>query len=167
MNANMRITEFSQIQTVIQPVNLATGANAGDWINAANYMRTALVVVAAVGTAGSDLTVNLMQAKDNTGTDAKALDFTRIDIKQGVSLAAVGEFTRVDQAASNSYVNTDNGESELVYVLDVQAADLDIDNDFTHLTVDIPAVGAAKIGSVVAMSLVPKFGEEPQLSNID
>lgn len=164
MNGNLRITDFAQIASMIVPVNLATGANDGDWINMRDFHRCAVVVIAAAGSAANDITLTAQQASDNAGTGAKALTFTRVDVKQGASLAAIGQFTEVTQAAGETYTSATNGEEQLIYVLDFDHDDLDITNDFDHIRVNIAQAGAAKVGAAIAICYGPKFGVDPQLS---
>ena len=161
---NLRLLDIAQIASVIAPVNLATGANSGDYIAMKDFHRVAMIVQAAAGTAANDLTITALQATDAAGTGSKALNFTRIDVKQGADVQAIGQFTEVTQAAANTYTEATNGEEELIYVVDFMPEDLDIANDFTHITIDIAQVGAAKVGSVVAVAFGPKFGQDPQLS---
>lgn len=161
---NTRITDFAQIAPIIVPVNLATGANNGDWINMRDFHRCAIVVMAAVGTAANDITLTLQQATDNASGGVKALNFTRVDVKEAVDISGVGQFTEVTQSAGNTYTSGTNGESQLVYVLDFAHDDLDIENDFDHVRVNIAQAGAAKVGCAFAICYGPKFGVDPQLS---
>lgn len=164
---NLRLTDFANIASVIKPVNLATGANNGDWINLANFQRVAIILFFEAGTAANDATLTAQQAQDNSGTGAKALTFTRLDVKQGSDLEAIGQFTETTQSASETYTSATNGEEEGIYVLDFAAEDLDIDNDFDHVRINVAQVGAAKVGAALAIAYGPKFGSVPAKSIID
>lgn len=161
---NLRLTDFAQVVPAIMPVNLASGVNAGDWINMAHFHRCAIIVVAAAGTAANDLTITMSQATDNTGAGSKSLNFTRVDVKQGADLAAIGQFSVETQAAADSYTEGTNGEEQLLYVLDFGDDDLDVANGFDHVQPAIAQVGAAKIGAVIAIPYGPKFGAQVQRS---
>lgn len=164
MNPNILGAEAMNIVPAIIPVNLATGANVGDWVSMKNYHRCTVVIFAAAGTNGSDLTSVMEQATDVAGSGpAKALNFTRIDIKQAVSmLTGPGAWTTVEFAATNSYVNTDNGESQMVYAIDFLGEDLDTDNGFDCLRLTVNQVGAAKIGGAFYIMREPRNGSDAQ-----
>lgn len=166
MNGNLRLVDFAEIVSIIQPVDLNAGVNNGDYVNVKNYQRVTFIVSANNGTAANDLTVTLQQATDAAGTGAKALNFTEIYEKEGTSLASVEQFTKQTQSAANTYTSGTNGENELLYVLDVAPETLDIDNDFDWVTVNLNQVGAAKVGSVIAILHGPKSGEDPQKTAI-
>lgn len=158
MNTNILGAEAMNIVPAIIPVNLATGANAGDWVSMKNYHRCTVLIFAAVGSASSDLTATMEQAQDVAGTGAKALNFTRIDVKEAVSLLATGGWTTVEQAAGNTYVSLTNGESQMVYAIDFLGEDLDTDNAFDCLRLSIAQVGAAKVGCALYLMREPRNG---------
>lgn len=161
---NLRFVDFANVASVVDPVDLADGANNGDWINMSEYHRCAFIVIAAAGTAANDLTVTMTQATTNTGTGEKALNFTEVFTKQGAALNAIGTFTKQTQSAGNTYTDGTNGEEQLIYVLDFAGEQLDIDNDFDHVQLTIAQVGAAKIGAVIAIPYGPKNAAEGGVS---
>lgn len=154
---NRLCIEKNQIVMAVPPINLNGQANNGDWVSLKNFNRCTVLVYAAVGSAGSDLTVTVRQASAVDGTGAKALNFTRIDSKQGVLQTAIGQFTTVEQAAANTYVDAANGESELVYAIDFQGEDLDVDNGFDCIQVQLSQPGATKIGGAFYILSEPKY----------
>lgn len=135
------LIEFMQIAGCIVPVNLATAANAGDWVSMADFDRIAIVIFKGVGTAGEDPTITLQQATDASGTGAKALNFVRVDVKQGALLTAIGEFTTTIQTAANTYTNATLAETQAIIVIDVMASDLDVNNSFKFIQASIADVG--------------------------
>lgn len=155
--------EGAQIVAAIPPVNLATAANNGQWVNMRNFGRLVVIVAAGTGTAGSDLTVSLRQATDNAGTGAKALTFTTVQKKLGAQ-SGIGQFTRQTQAAAGSFTET-NAASQLLYAIEIRAAQLD--EGFTHVQVQIPQVGAAKVGCALVLGLEPRHKVGTSLSAID
>ncbi len=166
MVGNLRLNDFAQIVSAIVPVDLATASNPGDYVTLKDYHRCAVVVQAAAGTAANDITVTMQQATDVSGTGAKALDFTRVDVKQGADVQAIAQFTEVTQAAGNTYTSDTNGEEELIYVFEFLAEDLDIDNDFDCLNVTVSQAGAAKVGSAHYVLFEPKNATSPQVGAI-
>ena len=137
--------EEHQIVVATVPVDFATGDNTGDWVNMANYRSLVYVVATGIGTAGNDIVIDANQATDNSGTSVKALAaITRIDHKVGATaISAVGTFTTVTQTAAASYdsVGIDEAENEALLVIELDAANLDTDNGFTHVRIDVADVG--------------------------
>ena len=144
------ISENTMVVTAITPVDLNTAINPGDYVSLEKYKHCAIVVSAGVGTAASDIAITLFQAQDNAGTGVKALNCLvtkRVAVKEAVSLAAVGTYTVPTIAtATNAYSSLTSGESTCLYVIDINADDLDVDNGFTHINLSIAKVGASKIG---------------------
>lgn len=156
MNINKLFIEGAQIVPAIMPIDLNAGANNGDWVSMKDFNRCTVLVLASAGTAANDLTMTVRQATDVSGTDAKALNFTRIDSKQG-TLSSIGQFTEVTQSAANTYTDGTNGEDQLLYAVDFQGADLDVDNGFDCVQVQLNQVGAAKVGTALYILSEPKF----------
>jgi len=155
---NQHFLEKVQIASGFVPVDLQTGANAGDWVNMENYGRCAVVFFAAVGTAGDDPTLTLLQATDVAGTGSKAVTFTRVDHKQGADLEAVGQFTEVSQTAANTYTDATSAEILKIWVVDIMAEDLDIDGGFSCLNAAVADVGLnAQLGCMLYMLHDPRI----------
>ncbi|HMJ03128.1 MAG TPA: hypothetical protein VK506_09305 [Conexibacter sp.] len=154
----MRFLDTHQIVSVIDPVNGATAANNGDWISLKNWRRCAFVVLGAVGIAGEDLAITLRQAKDVSGTSAKDLvGIARVDVKNAVDIETIGTFTKVTQTESATYTNTDSGESQNLFVVEVDAEQLDVNNGFDCVTVNIADTGTtAKLIAVLGILSEPK-----------
>ena len=136
-----RYVEGHQIVPAIVPVNLATAANAGDWVSMKYYDRCAVCVFCAAGAAGEPPEIKLQQAKAVAGTSAKDLLFTRIWKKVG-ALSDTGEYTLVEQAAATSFTDTGEGDHDALYNIEIESAMLDADNDFDCVQVSIADVGA-------------------------
>ena len=155
---NKNIVEKMQICTGFVPVDMQTGANNGDWVSMKNYGRCAIVVFKAAGTAGDDPTVTVKQANDVSGTNAKALNFTRVDSKEG-TLTSIGQFTTTTQAAGNTYTNDTLAEKQAIIVIDIKAEDLDADNDFDCVQVSIADTGTnAQLGCALYLLHEPRYG---------
>lgn len=164
----MLATEVMQIVPIIVPVNLAAGANAGDWVSLKNYRRATFIFCAGVGAAGQDPTLTFKQATSISGGSEKELEtIERIDIKQATALASVGTFTKVEQAAGDEYTNETAGELQNLWVVDVKAEDLDVNNGFDCVTCNIADPGStAKIGTVICLLREPRFPQETLASAI-
>lgn len=142
MSLNNLFVEEAQIVAAIIPVDSQTGANNGDYVSLKNYDRCAIIIFKAAGVAGDDPVITVTQAQDVAGTGVKALDFTRIDAKVGAQ-TGVGQFTTVTQAAGNTYTDLVSAEAQGLFVIEFQAADLDVANGFDCLKVAVPDTGAA------------------------
>jgi hypothetical protein len=73
----MNIIERLQKIPAIWPVNLGSGANAGDYISLKNAIQAAVDISCGVVAGGGTCVVTMYQAKDVSGTAAKALSFTK------------------------------------------------------------------------------------------
>lgn len=159
---NVHILEKMQIVSAILPLDLQT-ARVSDIVCLKNYQRCAIVIFKAAGTAGDDPTYTLEQCTDvtNSLSDAKALNFTRYDMKQGTQ-TGIGTFTTTTQAAANTITNLTLAESENICVIDVKAEDLDIEGGFDCVRLSISDVGTnAQLGCALFLLHEPRFGTVP------
>lgn len=154
----MRFLDTHQVVPVIMPVNLATAANSGDWISLAKFRRVAFIVVAAIGAAAEDIVVTVRQATTAAGGGAKdLLGIDRVWTKQGADLAAIGAFTKVSQTAAATYTSDTGGETANLYVVEIDAEQLDVTNGFDFVTLNIADTGTtAKLGCVIAILSEPR-----------
>lgn len=171
MSSKLFIQNHQIVQAIV-PVDFATGDNQGDYVNMAKYRRCVFIVSTGIGTAGNDIVIDAAQATDASGTGAKALAaITRIDHKVGATaISAVGTFTTVTQTAAASYdsVGIDEAENEALLVIEIDAAALDLANDFTHMRLDVADVGTgAHLGSGIYIMYDPRFIEDPMPTGVD
>jgi len=156
----MRFCENNNISSAFVPVDLQTGANDGDWVSLKNYHHVAIVFFKALGTAGDDPTLTVEQATTNTGTGAKALNFRNIYVKQGALLTAVGIFTRVDQAAANTYTDLVSAEAQAIWVVELDSDELDVDGGFDHIRGRVADVGGnAQLGAMLYILSEARFAQ--------
>ncbi len=161
-----RLTERAQIVSAIVPADLSAADNDGDWVSLKNYGHVAIVVHKGAGTAGQDPVITVKQAKDVAGTDAKALDFTRVDSKVGVQ-TGIGQFTTNEQAAGNTYTDPVSAEAQGLFVIEFDADELDVRNGYDCVQVSIPDVGAAaQIGGALYILTEPRYASKPMPSAI-
>lgn len=139
---NSLLAEAAQIVTAFVPVDTQAGANNGDWVSMKNFDRLTVIFVKAAGVAGDDPVLTLKQATDVAGTGAKALNFTRVDSKVGVQ-TGIGVFTANSQAAGNTYTDLVSAEAQGLFLIEVQASDLDVANGFDCVQFSVPDTGAA------------------------
>jgi len=145
-------TESVQIVEGFVPVDLSSGANTGDWVNLASYRKCNIVFCSAVGTAGDDPTVTVLQATDNSGSGSKALNLIRAYKKQAaVSLASVAAFSDASgDLSTNTMTNATAAEQDLIWVIEIRADELDVDGGFTHVQASVADVGVnAQLGALL------------------
>lgn len=157
MMHNNLLVEAAQVVMAFPPVDMSAAANNGDWVSLKNYDRCTILLIKAAGTAGDDPVFTLRQAQDVAGTGAKALNFTRIDSKVGVQ-TGIGLFTTTAQAAANTYTDLVSAEAQAIIAVEVQAADLDVQNGFDCLQLQIPDIGAnAQLGCGLYILRNPRY----------
>jgi hypothetical protein len=84
------------------------------------------------------------QTGANPGDAKNLATIDRYWMKQGASLAAIGEFTEVTQSASQTVtLNATSAESQGIYVFEIDASDLDVDHGFCCVGVSVADTGAA------------------------
>jgi hypothetical protein len=157
-----RLADEMQLVSAIIPVDLATGANAGDWVSMKNYNHCSIIVFAGAGTAGQDIVLAPLQATAVAGTSSKALQISRISSKVG-TLTSVGTFTEVTQAAADTYTDAVSGEAQNLWVIDINAEDLDVENGFDCVSISIADTGATagKIGAALYLLSGPRHTPPP------
>ena len=117
-----------------------------------------LIYKGSAGTAGSDPSFTVLQASDNAGTGSKALalDTDRVHKKQAATnLASTPIFEGASaDITSNVITNGTLAEEVALYVIDILPSDLDIANDFTHVSLTIADAGTGSAQYVAAFMLL-------------
>lgn len=154
---NKHILEKLDFVSGIEPINIGA-ARSSDVISLKNHHRVAIVFHKAAGSASEDPTLTILQATSVTPSNAKALNFTEIWTKQG-TLSAVGTWTKTTQAAGNTYTNTTASENQAVWVIDIKAEDLDVDNGFDCIQVTIADAGSVnQLAALMFILHEPRYG---------
>jgi hypothetical protein len=155
MNPNASILEQLQIVSGFVPLALTT-ARVGDVVSMKNYRRCLVLFFKAAGTAGDDPTITLLQGTDVAFGTNKALPFTEILTKQGADLTAIGQCTKVTQAAGNTYTDATSAEVQAIWAIEIKAEDLDIANDYDCIRASIGDVGTnAQLGCMLYLLADP------------
>ncbi|MES2210966.1 MAG: hypothetical protein V4515_12410 [Chloroflexota bacterium] len=163
-----RLTEETQIAVGFVPSDLAAAAQSGDWVSLKNYDHVAIVLSKAAGAVGEIPTITVQQAQDVAGTGAKGLNFTRIDVKNGADLFAIGQFTKVTQAAASTYAIA-AGNTQVLYVIEFDAQELDKANGFDCIRATFNDVGVtAQLGAVIYILSGARYaGQYPPSAIVD
>lgn len=114
------------LEGAIAPKDITGAAQTGDWFSLKGCQR-ALVVIVSGAWAGGTSAITLEQATDNAAGGAKALGFTRYWTKTTSTGASVFE----EQAAASDTFNV--SAANTMHVIEVDAADLDVDGDFCYI----------------------------------
>ena len=157
----MRLVEEMQIVPAITPVDLQTGANNGDYISFKNYRHCTVIIYTGIGTAGDDEVISLTQATEVAGSTTKALNIDTIYYKVGATaVTAVETFTKATQTAAATYDTDgiDGAENVAMYVLEVDADDLDVDNGYDCMRVNVADVGGNEmLGCALYIMSEPRY----------
>ena len=133
MNVNARLDE--QVQTVVAAAGLLLTSTLGDttYVSMKNFARARITIVIADGTTVTGSTITLKQATAIAGTSEKALDFTRMLANTDYAASK----TMVETAVtSNTFTTQTMNSKDSVYIIDVDASDLDIANGYDCFRVD-------------------------------
>jgi hypothetical protein len=136
------LAEQMQIASGFVPLDLAAAAQTGDWVSLAQFRHCAVLIHKAAGAATEPATVTVEQALDATGGSAKALNFTRADVKKGADLQTIGTFTKITQTAANTLaLDGTAGNTQVLALIEFNDEDLDVENGFKFLRAKFADVG--------------------------
>lgn len=140
------------------PVDLSAAALSGLWFNMKECSAVNALLISAIGTAGDDPVINLRQATNNAGAGAKTLNIHRLDYKVGATgfTSASDLWQRVtsidpdNPAASYDTDGINGAENGLLLSAFILATDLDINQGFTHIQLQVADVGTnAQLGCIL------------------
>ena len=149
------------LQSVIMPVDLAGGANAGALVSLENAGGVTFVFIKNQGIAGDDPVLTFREAQDGSATNEQDLDvvteyFSKTETA-AAALTGAETWSRFTQSAGD--IDGDNasaevglsGEDEALVAIYIDADDLS--DGYTHVTVDIADTGSggASLGAVLAI----------------
>ena len=130
-----RIVERLLFEGAVAPVNI-TGAGAdGDWVSMAHARRLGILLLTGAW-AGGTSAVTLEQATSAAGAGAKALGLTEYFIKTGYGGASAFARTAVVSDTFNL------SAASKVILIEVDAAQLDVNGGFSHVRVRAASPGA-------------------------
>lgn len=159
---NSLFLESAQIVSGFAPIALTT-ARTGDVVSLKHYRRCLVLFHKGIGTAGDDPTITILQGTNVAFGTNKALNFTTIHVKQDpTSLGDVGQWTKVTQAAGNTYTDATSAEQAALWAIEFKAEDLDIANDYDCIRASIGDVGTnSQIGALEYILFDPIVSTAP------
>lgn len=144
-NDMLRLIDKVKVVTGCPPAALASTAGDGDYVSLKNYQKLSIVISVLNGTTVTGGAVTLLQATTVAGGSAKALGFSTVY----ANIDAVASDALVETAVTSDTFTTDTTNSKvLVYVIEVDASSLDVDNSFDCVRVDV-ALMANAVGSAM------------------
>jgi len=129
--------------------------NPARWISLKNVRWLKAIVSITNATTVTGRAVTLKQATAVAGTGVKALAYSRMFANTDVG-AAAGNVLTETAVTSNTFTSSTTNSKELLYVIEVDPATLDIANGFDCFAVDVTA-GAAS-GATVIYECLMKYG---------
>jgi hypothetical protein len=135
MAANTRLVDQIKTFYAAPILNYTGAAMTAAWVSLKNYNHITFTILTGAW-AGGTAAVTLNQATAVAGTSTKALGFS----KMWTNIASVTGDTYVETAvASNTFnLNTAN----CTYIIEVDAATLDVTNNFDCITLTIASPGS-------------------------
>lgn len=142
INPFLRLLDKAKVVTGLAPIT--PSSSTPDYVSMKGYQKCTVIIVADNATSVTGSAITLKQATAAAGTGEKALPFT----KQWANSDTGASDTLVEIAVtSNTFTLDDTDNKNLLHVIEVDADDLDQDNDFDCLR----AGTADASGQVVAV----------------
>lgn len=136
-----RLPEGGKFVAAIPPQDVNNAAKNSLYVGMKNHKRLIFVIQTGAIGAITDINVTLTQAKDAAGTGAKALTNDYAKKSVGQTQVDGGDAVSDVTVSSGSFTITatdDNG----VFLVDIRADELDINNGFTHVRLNTSSPGA-------------------------
>lgn len=158
----LRLTDIAKVVTGIAPVAMATTAGDADYVSLKGYKSCSIILSVKNGSTVTGCAVTLKQATAVAGTGEKALAFT----KMWANIDAAASDTLVETAVTSNTFTTDaTNTKDLLYVMEVDATDLDVANGFDCLRLD-GLLMANAVGSVTYILNGPRYSSPLAVSAI-
>ena len=125
ISINSMLQEAAKIVVGLAPITPSTSTP--DYVSLKNYNRMTAIICVDNGSGVTGTAVTLVQATNVAAGGAKALPFTKVWVNADISATD----TLVETAVSNNtFTTATTSDTNLLYVIDIDPATLDIDNGF-------------------------------------
>lgn len=152
-----RFVKNNVVLNAVPAIDTTGAAQTGDYASMKGYRH--LTVIINSGAVAATSAVTLKQATDVAATSEKALTFTEYSVKAG----QVANFT--DTTCSSTFDISTTANS--LYVIEIDSSELDVDNAFDCVRVNLATPGAAAVlVSVVYVLSEPRYAEDAMPSAI-
>lgn len=138
------------LSTGFTPVDMQTATNTGKRVSLRHADGVDIVLFKGAGTAGQDPVITLNEHDASTGGTSQVLAaLTKRYQKQETTLDGDETWSKVTQAAASTMtLDGTSAETEGIYVIPLEAADLS--DGFDYISVDVADVGGnAQLGCVL------------------
>lgn len=125
MFRNATLASQAKIVTGLAPITPA--GSTPDFVSLKNFDRCTVIILADNGTTVTGSAVTLLQSTVVAGSDEKALPFSTMMANGDTAAADTLVATAV---ASNTFTTSAVNNKNSLYVIDIKAEDLDVDNGF-------------------------------------
>ena len=130
------LVEYFGFETAVAPKDITGAAQVGDWISLQHYSHATIILIQGAW-AGGTPAVTLQQALDVSGGTPKALEFDARWSKVG--LGAGSQFAKT--AVTNNTFNLP-AAANTITIIEVDGDDLDVDNGYDCIAVNVATPGA-------------------------
>lgn len=148
MGINLNAALSEQVKFVTGLDSIVPSTSTPDYVSLKNFERVAIIILVKNATTVTGSAITLLQATAVAGTSEKALAFTsalrNIDTAASDVLAA---FT----VSSNTFTTDSTNSKNLMYVIDVKAEDLDVNNGFDCIRAGTANATAATVTVLYAL----------------
>lgn len=148
-------------KVVVAPVDLNTAAVTGQRVSMKNRDRVTFILIMAAATSATAVGLTLRQHNAASAGTSKDLSVANAYYHK---IGAATIFTKVEPSSAAAAYDLLSlvGDAVSIVVFEVLAEDLDVANDFAWVSADTPDSGAARLGTVIALTsgegLVPAYG---------
>ncbi|MCK9504706.1 MAG: hypothetical protein M0Q95_11055 [Porticoccaceae bacterium] len=122
---NALLVEKTKIVTGLAPIT--PSSSTPDYVSLKNYTHLTAIITVDNGATVTGSAITLKQATAVAGTDEKALGIDRVWVNEDT--AASDALTKTD-VESDTFTTDETDNKNLMYVIEVDAAELDIDGGF-------------------------------------
>ena len=160
MNPNVLLAEQTKIVTGLAAVVPSTSTP--DYVSMKGYSKLTAIIMVKNATTVTGSAITLKQATAVAGTSEKALAFTRVLANTDV---AATEALTAATVSENTFTTDATNSKNLMYVVEINDTDLDLDNGFDCVRVGTGDATAATV-SVLYILWPAKYGKGTPLTAI-
>lgn len=144
MRPELPLVDRMKFVTGCAPAALTSTAGDGDYVSMKNYSHLTILIAVLNGNTVTGGAVTLLQAKTVAAGSAKALSFSKM--WANIDCAA-GDTLTETAVVSDTFTTDTTNAKQLMYIIEVEATDLDVNNDFDCVRIDVASMANA-VGSV-------------------
>lgn len=139
MNEFLPLLDKAKVVTGLAPITPSTSTP--DYVSMKGFQKLTAIIIADNATSVTGSAITLVQASVVAGTDGKALAFSKMWANADTGASDTLTETAV---TSNTFTTATTDNKNLLYVIEIDADDLDADNGF-----DCVRVGTANAANTV------------------